>query len=64
MASESEFVTLGELGNAMKAKANQTPGRTIVVSKKLWNEIAEVFMQTDRRLEQIERFLEGEEDGK
>ena len=64
MANENEFVTLGELGNAMKAKANQTPGRTIVVSKKLWNEIAEVLMQINRHLDDMERLLKGEEDGK
>ena len=60
MENEHEFVSLGELGRAMKAKAIGTPGSTVVVSKKLWNEIAEVLMQTDRHLEQMALLLKGD----
>lgn len=52
-------MTISELGFAMKAEACQTPGETILVSKDLWVEIADLLVYIDRRLDEIERAAEG-----
>jgi hypothetical protein len=57
-------LTLGEVGFAMKAEAHRTHGNTMVVSKELWIEIAELLMKTDGYLKQIEKTLRGTDDGK
>lgn len=56
---KGEELTLGKVGFAMKAETHRTPGETIIVSKKLWVEIADLLMQTDRNLKQIEHTLDG-----
>lgn len=60
---ESEGLTLGRLGNAMLVEAEQNPGEFMRVEKKLWIELANVFLETDRILGDMERMLKGEEDG-
>lgn len=62
---KKKTTTLGEVGFAMKMEAHRTPGDNILVSKKLWLEIADILLMTDRNLKQIERALKGgAEDGK
>lgn len=58
MAKKNEKkMTLGEIGFAMKAEACRVDGETLVVSKALWKEIADILMLTDQRLKEIERSL-------
>ena len=49
-----KFLTLGEVGFAMKYEASKVEGNTMVVDKALWLEIAELLMQTDRNLKECE----------
>ena len=56
---KKKTTTIGEVGFAMKMEAHRTPGETILVSKKLWLEIADLLMLTHRNLKQIERTLKG-----
>ena len=61
-------MTLGEIGFAMKHEALKKTGDTMLVSKDLWLEIAELLIETDRNLKAIEKelddlFKEGTEDG-
>ncbi len=58
-----KFLTLGEVGFAMKYEANKAEGNTMVIDKALWLEIAELLMQTDRNLKECEAILEGIEKG-
>jgi hypothetical protein len=60
---ESEGLTLGRLGNAMLVEAEQNHGEFMRVEKKLWIELANVFLETDRILGDMERMLKGEDDG-
>ena len=60
---EGEGLTLGRLGNAMLVEAEQTHGELMRVEKNLWIELANVFLETDRILGDMERMLKGEEDG-
>ena len=62
-------MTLYEIGFAMKYEASKKTGDTMLVSKDLWLEIAELLIETDRNLKAIEKeldelFKEGTEDGK
>lgn len=59
----NEDLTLGRLGNAMLVEAERTHGEFMRVEKKLWIELANVFLRTDRILGDMERMLKGEEDG-
>lgn len=59
-----EVLTLGMLGNAMLEQAKQTQGKFMSVKKELWIEIAKVLLGTDRILNDLERMLKGEYDGK
>lgn len=59
----NEGLTLGRLGNAMLVEAEQTRGEFMRVEKNLWIELANVFLETDRILGDMERMLKGEEDG-
>ena len=51
-------MTLGEIGFAMKLEARRTKDDVMYVSKELWLEIAELLIETDKNLTEIERFLE------
>ena len=62
MKTENEDLTLGRLGNAMLAEAERTPGEFMRVQKELWIELAKVFLETDRILDDMERMLKGEYD--
>lgn len=53
-----KFLTLGEVGFAMKCEARKVEGNTMVVDKALWLEIAELLMQTDRNLKECEALLD------
>lgn len=54
---KKEYMTLGEIGFAMKVEASRTEGDVMLVEKKLWLEIAELLMQTDKNLKEIEKEL-------
>lgn len=51
-------MTLGQIGFAMKYEASKTEGNVMVIDKKLWLEIAQLLMDTDRNLMQIYKELQ------
>ena len=51
-------MSLGEIGFAMKYEASKKTGDTLLVSKKLWLEIAELLIETGSDLKAIEKELE------
>ena len=53
-----KFLTIGEVGFAMKHEASKVEGNTMCVDKALWLEIAELLMQTDRQLKECEALLD------
>lgn len=53
-----KFLTIGEVGFAMKHEASKVEGNTMVVDKALWLEIAELLMQTDRSLKECEALVD------
>lgn len=53
-----KYMTLGEIGFAMKHEAAKTEGDVMLVEKKLWLEIAELLMQTDRNLKALEKEID------
>lgn len=63
MSKKQETMTLGEIGFAMKCEARKNNDEVMYVSKVLWLEIAELLMETDRNLKEIENSLKkgGEE---
>lgn len=58
-----KFLTIGEVGFAMKYEASKVDGNAMTVDKALWLEIAELLMQTDRNLKECEAILDGMEKG-
>lgn len=50
---EKEILELRDVGNFMKNEAKKRKGKTVTVDKKLWNEIADLLIQTDDNLQLI-----------
>lgn len=61
--TKKKTMTIGEVGFAMKFEASLTTGENLIVSKTLWLQIAELLMQTDRNLKEIEKTLKEYADG-
>lgn len=55
---KKKTMTLGEIGFAMKYEASKSEGNVLVVDKKLWLEIAQLLMDTDKNLNQIYKELQ------
>lgn len=51
-------MTFGEIGFSMKYEASKVEGNVMVIEKKLWLEIAQLLMDTDKNLTQIYKELQ------
>lgn len=52
---KEKAVTIGDIGFAMKYEASVREGDTVTVSKELWHQIADILLDADRCLRNIER---------
>ena len=55
---KKKTMTLGEIGFSMKYEASKVEGNVMVIEKKLWLEIAQLLMDTDKNLTQIYKELQ------
>lgn len=54
---KAKGMTLGEVGFAMKCEAAEINDDVVIVSKELWCEVAQILIDTDEKLNDVEMVL-------